>query len=34
MSDATDTVDVAGKRIRSLIEGIERLDEGIKDLTV
>ncbi|CAO4184572.1 hypothetical protein IHEIED_04485 [Methylorubrum populi] len=34
MSDATDTVGVAGKRIRSLIEGIERLDEGINDLTV
>ncbi len=34
VSDATDTVGVAGKRIRSLIEGIERLDEGINDLTV
>lgn len=34
VSDATATVDVAGKRIRSLIKGIERLDGGIKDFMV
>ena len=32
MSDTTDTVGVAGDRIRSIIERIERLDEEIKDL--
>ena len=32
MSDTTDTVGVAGDRIRSIIELIERLDEEIKDL--
>lgn len=30
----SDTVGVAGERIRSLIEGIERLDGGIKDFMV
>ena len=32
MSDRTDTVGVAGDRIRSIIERIERIDEEIKDL--
>ena len=32
MSDTTDTVGVAGDRIRSIIERIERLEEEIKDL--
>ena len=32
MSDTIDTVGVAGDRIRSIIERIERLDEEIKDL--
>lgn len=32
MTDMTDTVAVAGDRIRSIIERIERLDEEIKDL--
>ncbi|MCJ2071729.1 DUF2312 domain-containing protein [Methylobacterium sp. J-030] len=32
MTDMTDTVGVAGDRIRSIIERIERLDEEIKDL--
>ncbi|GJE75632.1 MULTISPECIES: DUF2312 domain-containing protein [Methylorubrum] len=32
MSDTTDTVGIAGDRIRSIIERIERLDEEIKDL--
>ena len=32
MSDTTDTVGVAGDRIRSIIERIERIDEEIKDL--
>lgn len=34
MSDTSDTVGVAGERIRSLIERIERLDGGIQDLVV
>src|SRR6476469_2590 len=32
MSDTSDTVGVAGDRIRSIIERIERLEEEIKDL--
>jgi uncharacterized protein (UPF0335 family) len=32
MTDMTDTVGVAGDRIRSIIERIERLEEEIKDL--
>ena len=32
MSDTTDTVGVAGDRIRSIIERVERLEEEIKDL--
>ena len=33
MTDMTDTVGVAGDRIRSIIERVERLEEEIKDLT-
>jgi uncharacterized protein (UPF0335 family) len=32
MTDMTDTVGVAGDRIRSIIERVERLEEEIKDL--
>ncbi|WP_267355176.1 MULTISPECIES: DUF2312 domain-containing protein [unclassified Methylobacterium] len=32
MTDLTDTVGVAGDRIRSIIERVERLEEEIKDL--
>jgi uncharacterized protein (UPF0335 family) len=32
MSDTTDTLAVAGDRIRSIIERIERIEEEIKDL--
>ena len=32
MADMTDTVGVAGDRIRSIIERVERLEEEIKDL--
>lgn len=32
MADTTDTVGVAGERIRSIIERIERVEEEIKDL--
>lgn len=32
MADTTDTVGVAGERIRSIIERVERLEEEIKDL--
>jgi uncharacterized protein (UPF0335 family) len=32
MTDNTDTVGVAGDRIRSIIERVERLEEEIKDL--
>jgi uncharacterized protein (UPF0335 family) len=32
MTDTTDTVGVAGDRIRSIIERVERLEEEIKDL--
>ncbi len=32
MTDMTDTVAVAGDRIRSIIERIERIEEEIKDL--
>ena len=32
MTDITDTVSVAGDRIRSIIERVERLEEEIKDL--
>lgn len=32
MSDTIDTVGIAGDRIRSIIERIERLEEEIKDL--
>ena len=33
MSDTIDTVGVAGDRIRSIIERVERVEEEIKDLT-
>ncbi|TXM66819.1 MULTISPECIES: DUF2312 domain-containing protein [unclassified Methylobacterium] len=32
MSDTIDTVGVAGDRIRSIIERVEKVDEEIKDL--
>lgn len=32
MSDTTDTVGIAGERIRSIIERVEQLDEEIKGL--
>ena len=32
MTDTTDTVGVAGERIRSIIERVERIEEEIKDL--
>ena len=32
MTDITDSVGVAGDRIRSIIERVERLEEEIKDL--
>ncbi len=32
MSDTTDTVGIAGDRILSIIERVERIDEEIKDL--
>jgi uncharacterized protein (UPF0335 family) len=32
MTDMTDTVGIAGDRIRSIIERVERLEEEIKDL--
>ena len=32
MSDTTDTIGVAGDRIRSIIERVERIEEEIKDL--
>jgi uncharacterized protein (UPF0335 family) len=32
MSDKTDTVGIAGDRIRSIIERIEKVEEEIKDL--
>lgn len=32
MSDTTDTVGVAGDRIRSIIERVEKVEEEIKDL--
>jgi uncharacterized protein (UPF0335 family) len=32
MTDTTDTAGIAGDRIRSIVERIERLEEEIKDL--